>query len=158
MPEPAEVKNPIPASPAMKTAARMAAVQALYAIEITGRDPDAVQRDFIDRVMPVDADMPIPDAFDPETFRGIVHEVCTKETEIDPQISACLDPKWPFTRLEKILKAILRAGASELIQGKVDVGIIINDYVSVTHGFFEGKEPALVNAVLDKLAKTIKST
>jgi transcription antitermination protein NusB len=145
-------------SPAQKSAARLAAVQALYTIDYTGNAAGSTVADFLQRKMPVDADAPIPVDFDDELFTSIVNGTLERQSDIDGMVSGGLDAKWPLERLEKILKSILRAGVGELLtHAKTDSAIIINDYVNVAHGFFANKEPALVNAVLDKISKTLRS-
>jgi N utilization substance protein B len=73
-------------------------------------------------------------------------------------LASCLDATWPVERLELIMRAILRAGAFELLV-HVDTHprIIISEYVDVSHAFFAGREPAMVNGVLDKLARAIRA-
>ncbi len=136
-----------------KSAARLAATQALYQMEMIGTRVDVAIREFVEkRVLREEAG-----EFDTELFGEIVRGVNERMGDIDAILGGALDAKWPLERLEKILKAILRAGVSELLQSKTDSGIIINDYVNVAHDFFAGKEPALVNAILDKVAKTVRS-
>ena len=73
-------------------------------------------------------------------------------------IAGAVDARLSPQRLEPLLKAILRAGTYELQHcSDVSTGVIVNDYVDVAHGFFDAKEPGLVNAVLDRLAKTLRS-
>ncbi len=152
-----------PSSPAQKSAARMAAVQALYTIDYTGNASGTTVQDFLQRNMPVDVDAPKdnkmwPEDFDAELFKSIVDGTLARQKDIDDMVAGGLDPKWPMDRLEKIIKSILRAGVGELLNNaKTDTAIIINDYVNVAHGFFAGKEPALVNAVLDKVSKSLRS-
>ena len=143
--------------PAQKSAARMAAVQALYLIEITGQKPDKVTGDFLAGRIPAEAGAALPADFDRELFTAIVHECTARREEVDAALSGSLDAKWPLERLEKILRALLRAGVTELLSAGVDGPIVINDYINVAHGFFSGKEPALVNAVLDKVSKNLHS-
>ena len=140
-------KNP---SSAQKSAARTAAVQALYLIEVMGEEPEKVVSDFQEGAMPEESGLPAD--FDKELFSTIVHRAIAMQVDIDAALSEHLDKSWPLPRLEKILRALLRAGAAELLAGKVDAPIIINDYVNVAHSFFSGKEPAMANAVLDKIA------
>jgi N utilization substance protein B len=140
-------------TPAHKSAARMAAVQALYQIELLGVPPEKVIRDFLSGKTPVDSDVPVT-TFDRELFSFIVHAAWEQGDNIDTVLKASLSEGWPLDRLEKILRALLRAGAAEILCGQVDAGIVINDYINVAHGFFSGKEPGMANAVLDKVAKT----
>ncbi len=77
----------------------------------------------------------------------------------DAMITGALDSKRPAARLELLLRVILRAGAFELTRcGSTPTGRIISDYVDVTRGFFDGKEPGLVNAVLDRIARTVRDS
>lgn len=150
--------SPAQKSPAQKSAARMAAVQALYTIDYTGNVAGSAVKDFLNKQMPVDVDAPVPEDFDETLFASIVNGTLERQKDIDDMVSASLDAKWPLERLEKIIKSILRAGVGELLtQPATDTAIIINDYVNVAHGFFAGKEPALVNAVLDKVSKSLRS-
>lgn len=152
------LEKPKASTPAQKSAARMAAVQALYTIDYTGNAAGATVQDFLQRKMPVDVDAPVPEDFDNELFKSVVDGTLARQADIDGMVSGSLDAKWPLERLEKIIKAILRAGVGELLtQPQNDTAIIINDYVNVAHGFFAGKEPALVNAVLDKVSKSLRS-
>ncbi|HVY12687.1 MAG TPA: transcription antitermination factor NusB [Alphaproteobacteria bacterium] len=142
-------------SSAQKSAARLAAVQALYQIELTSAPPEKVVRDFLAGKMPVDAEVPL-NAFDRELFGFIVHATWEQGDNIDTVLSASLDEKWPLDRLEKILRALLRAGAAEILTTQADAPIVINDYINIAHAFFSGKEPGLVNAVLDRVAKQVR--
>jgi N utilization substance protein B len=68
-----------------------------------------------------------------------------------------LPPEWPLDRLEVLLRAIMRAGAYELLaRGGVPARVIINEYVDLAHAFFAGAEPRMVNGVLDRLARSLR--
>jgi len=133
-----------------KAAARTAAVQALYMIELMEEKPEKVVNDFKTRAMPEEAELPTD--FDAELFESIVHRASAMQADVDAELSKLLEKGWTVARLEKILRAILRAGAAELLAGKGNAANIIDDYVNVAHAFFSGKEPAMTNAVLDKIA------
>ena len=86
--------------------------------------------------------------------RAIVSGVVENQRALDPAIRASLTEDWPLSRLDATLRAILRAGAWELSAKKdVPVPVIVNEYVDVARAFFEGDEPKIVNAVLDRLAR-----
>ena len=74
-------------------------------------------------------------------------------------IARALTQEWPIERLEAILRAILRAGAYELL-ARIDVParVVISEYLEVAHAFFSGKEPSLVNGVLDRLGRLLRET
>ena len=95
---------------------------------------------------------------DQELFGVVAAGVMDNLTSLDEMIAGAVDAKLSPERMEVLLRAIIRAGALELHhQGATPAGIIINDYVDVAHSFFNAKEPGLVNAVLDKLAKNLRS-
>ncbi len=73
-------------------------------------------------------------------------------------IQASLEEGWPAERLEVLLQAILQCGVFELLsQPSVPARVVISEYLAVADAFFEGKEPGLVNAVLDRIARLLRS-
>ncbi|MDE1900376.1 MAG: transcription antitermination factor NusB [Alphaproteobacteria bacterium] len=138
--------------------ARLAAVQGLYQLALTGEQPAALITRFrADPAVFLQEDSTTI-AVDRDMFGVIVSGVNDNVVDIDAMIAGAVDARLSPGRMEPLLKAILRAGVFE-IQHRADVqtGIIINDYVDVAHSFFDAKEPGLVNAVLDRLAKTLRS-
>jgi transcription antitermination protein NusB len=139
-----------------RSAARLACVQALYEIDVSGAPSDPVLREFLtDRWKSAgNGAAAEPDgAFLAELVRG----VSTQSPRLDREINAALD-EWSLERLEVLLRAILRAGAFELAERPdIPSRVVINEYVDVAHAFFAGKETALVNAVLDRLARTLRA-
>jgi len=142
---------------ARRKAARLAAVQALYQIDLTGTNAESVLGEFIKHRLGHEVDGDTYVAADPKLFADIVRGASARREELDTILSNCLDATWPIDRLEMILRAILRAGAFELLV-HVDVHprIAISEYADVSHAFFAGREPAMVNGVLDKLARTLR--
>lgn len=140
-----------------RSAARLACVQALYEIDVSGASSDPVLREFLtDRWK--NAGNGLASAEPDEAFlTDLVRGVCTQSARLDPQINAALD-EWSLERLEILLRAILRAGAFELSERPdIPSKVVINEYVDVAHAFFAGKETALVNAVLDRLSHTLRA-
>ncbi len=138
-----------------KSAARVAAVQALYAIEVANSSAEPVLGQL--KAMPSGTIVGLPnfEEIDTEHLDCIVHGVSERCRELDQAIGACLAEDWKLDRLEVVLRAILRAGAYELIAlPNVPSTVVINEYVNIAHAFFAGKEPGLVNAVLDHLARS----
>ena len=140
-----------------RSATRLAAVQALYEVELSGASADPVLGEFANKRW-TDADssgdLLAPDG---ELLGRMVHGVCDRRSELDAAIEAALTGAWTMDRLEILLRSILRAGAYELAAlWEVPTKAAINEYVDVAHAFFPGKEPALVNAVLDRLARTLR--
>jgi transcription antitermination protein NusB len=135
-----------------RTAARVAAVQALYEMEIAEASAETVIDDVI-----VDAwrhergpELPRPDA---AFVRSLVAGATDERPAIDRAIEAALTPPLVLDRLEAVLRAILRVATFEILfRPDVPVKVVINEHVNVAHAFFCGHEAAIVNAVLDRLA------
>lgn len=144
-----------------KRLARLAAVQGLYQIVLTQRAPHLVIKDFQDHpaaLLQEVAEGESIEAVDRELFSAIITGVTQNAATLDEMVAGAFDSKVSADRVEILLRAILRAGAFELYHhGQIQAGIIINDYVDVTHAFFGAKEPGLVNAVLDKLSKNLRA-
>ena len=142
---------------ARRKAARLAAVQALYQIDLSGTNAESVLGEFIKHRLGHEVDGDTYVAADPQLFSDILLGSSARRVELDGMLASCLDATWPVERLELIMRAILRAGAFELLV-HVDTHprIIISEYVDVSHAFFAGREPAMVNGVLDKLARAIR--
>lgn len=138
---------------AQKTAARLAAVQTLYQMRLNNQDAKSVLREF--------TGAPASDgekfvSANREMLDDIVSGVEDRAEDIDAIISKTLS-SGGREKVETLLDCILRAGVYELIaDAKTDAGIIINDYLNVTAGFYDGSETKIVNAVLDKVAKSVR--
>ncbi|HYG88294.1 MAG TPA: transcription antitermination factor NusB [Azospirillum sp.] len=142
---------------ARRKAARLAAVQALYQIDLSGTGVEAVIGEFVKHRFGEDVDGAQFVAADPQLFADIVRGVSHRRGEVDGIVSDALDPKFPLERLEMLLRAILRAGAYEVFaHNDVHPRILISEYVDVAHAFFAGREPGMVNGVLDHVARKIR--
>ncbi len=138
-------------------AARLAAVQALYQMEVAGAAlPDVIAEFETYRLgKEVDGDQ-YRDA-DNAFFRDIVSGVVSRQRNLDPAIDAALSPDWPLVRIDATLRAILRAGAFELVaRPDVPARVVITEYVEVAKAFFEEEVPGIVNGVLDALARQVR--
>lgn len=142
---------------ARRSGARLAAVQALYQMEQTGQSAKAVIREFCeDRLGMGPEGEPVEEA-DPDIFKSIVSGVVAHQKQIDAAIVTRLADGWKLTRLDATTRAILRGAGSELIvHQELGAPIILNEYVSVAHAFFDGEEPRFVNGVLDSMAKDLR--
>ena len=135
-------------------AARLAAVQALYQMDIGEADLAAVLEQFAPRVAgaELDGEEYLPADFD--FLRQIVKGVLAHQLVIDPLLETTLNKDWGMVRIDSTLRAILRAGTFELLYRKdIPAPVVMSEYVDVANAFFEGEVPAMVNAVLDKIAK-----
>lgn len=145
---------------AARRLARLASVQGLYQVALTQAKPADVIKNFRDhpenRFHDTGESAPVPDV-DFALFGAIVEGATKNSKDLDDMIAGAFAAKVSAERIEILLRAILRAGAYELCyHGDTAEGVIINDYVDVAHAFFGAKEPGLVNAVLDKLAKNLR--
>ena len=143
-----------------RSVARLAAVQALYQLELNREiDPEAVVREFARHRLGRDIDGDGYGEADPALFSDIVRGVAADLDRLDATITEVLTEEWPLRRFDAVLRAILRAGAYELVHRRdVPPRVSINEYTTIAHAFFSGKEPGLANGVLDKLGRTLRSS
>jgi N utilization substance protein B len=140
-------------------AARLAAVQALYQMDIAGTGVNDILAEFeshwIGQEVEGNQYLPAEAAF----FRDVVGGVVREQRKLDPLIDAALEATWPLKRIEAILRAVLRAGAYELDQrSDVPARVVVSEYVDVANAFVEREETGMVNAVLDQLARKLRAT
>jgi len=137
--------------------ARLAAVQALYQMDIGGQSVMAVVAEYETFRLGQELDGAQYLMADNQWFRALIAGVVARQKQIDPLIQHQLAEDWMLSRLDSILRAILRAGVWELENRKdVPVAVVISEYVDVAKAFFDGDEPKTVNAVLDRLAKQLR--
>jgi len=136
-----------------RRASRLAAVQAIYQMELTGEDAETVVSEFSDHRFGREVEISPAGVPDEEFFGAIVRGVPHVQVEIDRSIAKCLSANWRLERIDSILRAILRAASFELIERRdVPAKVVIDEYVDIAHAFFHGDEPSFVNAALDKMA------
>lgn len=141
-------------SPAERAAARLGAVQALYQMDLAGTDVGETLAQFSARASGDDFEAGQCGAADYRHLREVVDGVVREQKLIDPAVDRILDPAWPLHRLDSTVRAILRAGAYELMfMQRVPARVAISQYVDVAAAFFAGEEPRFVNGVLDRLAR-----
>jgi N utilization substance protein B len=132
-------------------------VQALYQIELSGGAVDAVVGEFVRHRLGNEDEGDNFGEVDQTLFGDVVRGTMARKADLDGMISAALSAEWPLERLEVILRAILRVGAYELFaRPDVPARVVISEYLDIAHAFFAGKEPGLVNGVLDRLARTLR--
>jgi len=141
----------------LRRASRLAAVQALYQMDVGGTLSDTVVKEFVEHRFGHEDEKDYI-AADEEFFADIVGGVVKYQDDIDKSISDNLSAKWSLKRLDLTLRAIMRCAGYE-IQRRPDVPalVIIDQYVSIAADFFEGKEPGFVNGALDKMAKAVRA-
>ncbi len=141
-----------------RSAARLAAVQALYQQEMEGTPIARLLREFHEhRLGATIEDAQYLDA-ERDFFDDLVTGVDSRRSEIDQAIAGKLAEGWSLERLDRPMRAILRAGAYELLARKdVPVGSVISEYVDVAHAFYDKRESGFVNGLLDAVAKEARS-
>jgi len=138
-------------------AARLAAVQALYQMNLSATPLNDILAEFeshwIGREVEGEKYLPAEAAF----FRDVVGGVVAEQRRLDPMIDTALAKGWPLKRIETVLRAILRAGAYELDQKRdVPARVVVSEYVDVANAFVDRDETGMVNAVLDQLARQLR--
>jgi N utilization substance protein B len=140
-------------------AARLAAVQALYQMELAGTGLNEIFAEFeshwIGREVEGQEYLPAEAAF----FRDVVGGVVRDQRRLDPLIDEALVQGWPLKRIEAVLRAVLRAGAYEHDHRRdVPARVVVSEYVDVANAFVDRDETGMVNAVLDQLARQMRGT
>ena len=141
-----------------RSVSRLAAVQALYQVAMGGAGPEEVITQFLTgRPDWMGRDHPGIAKMDQGLFCDVVRGVTRERENLDGLITAALAKGRTVDRLEILLRLILEAGAWELTaRGDVPARVVVSEYLGVADAFFEGDQPGLVNAVLDRLAHNVR--
>src|SRR5882724_7009088 len=139
-------------------AARLAAVQALYQMEVAGKGLNEILAEFESHWMGREVEgeqyLPAEAAF----FRDVINGFVREQVKLDPMIDQALTAGWPLKRIEAVLRAVLRAGAYELDHRRdVPARVVVSEYVDVAHAFVDREEVGMVNAVLDRIARKLRA-
>ena len=141
----------------LRSGARLAVVQALYEMDISGKGVLDALAEFEAFWIGQEVDGIAHPKAETAFFRDLLRGTVEEQRAIDPKLDQALALGWPLRRIEIVLRAILRAGAYELMfRPDVPVGAAISAYVDVAHSFYTADEPGLVNAVLDRLAREVR--
>jgi N utilization substance protein B len=140
-------------------AARLAAVQALYQMDVAGTGLNDILAEFeshwIGREVEGEQYLPAEAAF----FRDVVSGVLREQRALDPLIDDALNRGWPLRRIETILRAVMRAGGYELAhRNDVPARVIISEYADIAAAFVDREEIGMVNAVLEHLGRQFRAT
>ena len=142
-----------------RSAARLAAVQALFQIEATGEDWRKVVREFDEHRLGAEIEGDQYREADPAHFKRTVADVVEHQAEIDKLTDAALVERWPLGKIDPTLRALFRAATAEFSQrSDIPAKVIIGEYVDIARAFFpEGREPGFVNGVLDHVARKLRA-
>ncbi len=137
-----------------RSAARLAAVQALYQHDMEGTPIPRLLKEFHDhRLGAIIEDARYHDA-ERDFFDDLVTGASARLSDVDALISGRLAEGWTLERLDRPMRAILRAGTYELLAREdVPVGSVISEYLDVAHAFYDKRESGFVNGILDSIAK-----
>lgn len=145
-----------------RSAARLAAVQALYQMQLSG----ASAEDAIAQFTTGRTKYPVSDEengaaglppLEPALFGAVVRGVSAGRARLDEMIAGALTTDWTLERLQILVRLILEAGVYELTErADVPPRVAINEYVNLAHAFFDGAEPGFINGVLDAIAKSYR--
>lgn len=158
MPRPAQPNDKDARKANRRGAARLAAVQALYQMDLAATGLNEILAEFeshwIGREVEGAQYLPAEAAF----FRDIVTGVVREQRRLDPVIDEALAKSWPLKRIEAVLRAVLRAGAYELDHRRDVPGrVVVSEYADVAAAFVERDETGMINAVLDQLARQMRA-
>jgi transcription antitermination protein NusB len=139
-------------------AARLAAVQALYQMDVAGTGLNEIMAEFERHWLGGEVEgvqfLPAEAAF----FRDIVAGFVDAQSRLDPKIDAALAGGWPLARIDAVLRAVLRAAAYELDRrSDVPARVVVTEYVDIAGAFAGAAETGMVNAVLDQLAHELRA-
>jgi N utilization substance protein B len=141
-----------------RTVARLAAVQGLYQMELSGAGVDTVVREFLDHRFESDLEGEPLAQGDHAYFEQILQGVVADQQAIDSAVVKRLAKGWRLERLDATVRAMLRAGTYELIhQPETPFEVVIDEYVELAKAFFDESEAKFVNAALDGVARDVRS-
>lgn len=140
-----------------RSAARLAAVQALYQMESSGLGVDAIIREFQDFRLGGEIEGARLHKADAAFFADILKGAVETQRRLDPYLERQLAKGWKLSRIDATARAILRAALYELIRRPdVPYKVVINEYLDIANAFFSGDEPKFINGVLDAAARAAR--
>ena len=144
---------------AARSAARLAAVQALYQMEVSGASTADVLEDVRAGKVPRETEATDADAEgDAELFKVLIEKAVERQATLDRAIARHLSKGWRLERIDAVARAILRAGAAELEQRRdVPKAVVLDEYVEIANALFDGPEAGFINAALEACARDLRS-
>lgn len=145
-----------------RTAARVAALQALFQIDQNDERAETVVHQFLVHRFGTTinnetySDGYIPEA-DTRLFTAVVKQAVSQRSKIFELLAETLPSTWPVSRLDPVLRALFQAAIGEALEKELPSGVLINEYMDIAHAFFFGDEPKLVNGVLDTIVRRINA-
>jgi N utilization substance protein B len=141
-----------------RAAARLAAVQALYQMEVSGKGLAETQAEFEKFWIGSEIEGDRYTEAEITFFRDVLGGILEDQGPIDRAVDKALAKGWPLARVDAVMRAILRAGTYELMRRKdVPARVVIKEYVDIAGAFFASDESGMINAVLDVLARQYRA-
>ena len=141
-----------------RSVARLAAVQALYQMEVSSAGVEAVIREFTEHRFDRDVEGMTLAAADEAFFAEIVRGVVAQQRRVDAAIVKRLAENWRLERIDATVRAMLRCGVYELEhRPDIPTEVVIDEYVELAKSFFDGPEPGFVNGALDGVAQDVRA-
>ena len=141
-----------------RSAARLAAVQALYQLEMEATGMPRLLDEFHQHRLGAEIEGDRYAEAETAFFDDVVQGVAARKDEIDTLLAGKLAAGWKLERLDKTMLQVLRAGTYELLaRADVPTAAVITEYVDVAHAFFESRDAKFVNGILDTVAKVVRS-
>jgi N utilization substance protein B len=142
-----------------RSAARLAAVQALYQMDVAGSSLPDIFAEFESHWIGREVEGEQYADAEAAYFRDVVEGVLREQRALDPLVDDALQKGWPLKRVEAVLRAVLRAGAYELShRGDVPARVVVSEYVDVAGAFLDKEETGMVNAVLEQIARKTRDS
>jgi len=140
-----------------RSAARLAAVQALYQREMQGGSVPALLHEFHRHRLGATIEGAEYREADVDFFNDVVAGAGAREAELDGLITGALAEGWTLDRLDRPMRALLRAGVYELLaRPDVPAAAVVDEYVDVAHAFYAAREAGFVNGLLDTVARKVR--
>lgn len=141
-----------------RSTARLAAVQALYEMDVGGKGLNDIFAEFSTFWIAQTVEGVAYDKADEVLFRDVVQGVVDRQVAIDRMTDTALSEKWPLRRVESVMRAVFRAAGYELVaRSDVPARVVVKEYVDVAAAFLAKEETNMVNAVLDSVARQQRS-
>jgi N utilization substance protein B len=143
-----------PKLPSRRQAARLAAVQALYQWQEGQDQPGDIVEQFLKVRTGEIGEAGMRRDADKSLFKDVVEGTASHNDDLEKTVSSALAENWTWARIDRLVRAILLAGAYELVHRRdVPPKVAINEYVEVAHAFYGQGEATFVNSVLDRVAR-----
>jgi N utilization substance protein B len=141
-----------------RSAARLNAVQALYQMDIAQKGLNEILAEFESHWIGQEIEGDQYHEAEVDLFRDVVQGVLGRQVEIDRMTDKALQEGWPLRRVEAVMRAVMRAGAYELLKRTdIPARVVVKEYVDVAAAFLDREEVGMTNAVLDRLARQVRA-